>query len=239
MTGSARIEITGVIKRYPGLRPLRIAGLTVSPSDRLVVSGLDAGAAEVFINLVTGASLADEGDVWVNGRNTRDIATDTEWLASLDTFGIVTERAVLLEKLNVAANLALPLTVAIDPIPDEMRPRVDALGAEVGLSRARLEAPASTLSPLERVRAHMARALGPAPGILLLEHPTARLDHAGAAAIGRTLREVSAARGIGWIALTEDEHFAQAAGGRRLHLEASTGQLKPAGFWRKIQRVIG
>jgi ABC-type ATPase involved in cell division len=239
VTGSARIEIAGVIKNYPGLRPLRIASLTVSPADRLVVSGLDAAAAEVFINLVTGASLPDEGDVWVSGRNTRDIATDTEWLASLDTFGIVTERAVLLEKLNVAANLALPLTVAIDPIPDALRPRVDALGAEVGLSRALLEAPASTMTPEERVRAHIARALGPAPEILLLEHPTARLDHAAAAAIGRTLREVSAARAIGWVALTEDEHFAQAAGGRRLRLEPSTGRLKPAGFWRTIQRVIG
>jgi ABC-type lipoprotein export system ATPase subunit len=228
----ARIEIRGVTKHYPALRPLRIADLTAGPADRLVLSGLDAGAAEVFINLITGASVPDEGQVLVGGRNTRDIATDTEWLASLDRFGIVTERSVLLEKLNVADNLALPLTLAIDPIPDEWRPRVEALADEVGLARPRLEAPASTLSPEERVRVHLGRALGPGPDMLLLEHPTARLDGGSAAAFGRTLQIVSGARGIGWIAVTDDEHFARAAGGRRLRLEAATGQLKPAGRWR-------
>ena len=49
------------------------------------------------MHLVTGAAVPDEGAVVVAGRDTRDIATDTEWLASLDRFGIVTDRAVLLD----------------------------------------------------------------------------------------------------------------------------------------------
>ena len=62
----------------------------------------------MFVHLVTGASVPDEGAVKVAGRDTRDIATDTEWLTSLDRFGIVTHRAVLLDGMSVAANLALP-----------------------------------------------------------------------------------------------------------------------------------
>ena len=238
MKERTRIEIRGVIKHYPGLRPLRIADLTVQAVDRLSLSGLDEAAAEVFINLVTGASVPDEGEVVVGGRNTRDISTDTEWLASLDRFGIVTERSVLLEKLNVAANLALPLTLAIDPVPDEWRPRIDALADEVGLARALLHAQAGTVSPEERVRIHLGRALGPGPEMLLLEHPTARLAKEGAAAFGRTVQAVSAARGLGWLALTEDEHFAEAAGGRRLRLEGATGQFKAPGFWQRMKRSL-
>src|SRR5436853_5521753 len=96
-TPAPALDMAGVVKRYQGLRPLRIRKLLVAPPDRLVLSGFDAAAAEVFVHLVTGATLPDEGDVRVDGRSTRDIATDTEWLASLDRFGIVTDRAVLIE----------------------------------------------------------------------------------------------------------------------------------------------
>src|SRR6185295_19548033 len=98
------------------LRPLRIATLTVRRGDHLAIQGLDARAAEAFSLLVTGAMLPDEGDIRVAGRSTRDIGTDTEWLASLDRFGMVTDRAVLIDGLSLAANLALPLTLAIDPM---------------------------------------------------------------------------------------------------------------------------
>ena len=61
----------------------------------------------------------------------------------------------------------------------------------------------------------------------MLEHPTARLqDPARSARVGETLRALSDARGFGWIALTEDESFAEAAGGTRLTLNAATGDLR-------------
>ena len=229
------IECVGIIKQYGGLRPLRIARLVIEPGDCVALAGFDAPAAEVFVNLITGASVPDEGEVRISGRSTRDIATDTEWLASLDRFGIVTERAVLLEGMSVAANLALPFTLAIDPMSDEVRVRVEALADEVGLSRSRLAAQASGMSGEERVRAHLARALGPGPEVLLLEHPTARLDAQGSEAIACTLKAVTSARRLAWVALTEDDQFARAAGGTRLRLKPATGKLvDEGGFWKKI-----
>lgn len=236
MTGrQPLIDIQGVLKRYTALRPLRIASLAVHPTDRLALSGFDAESAEMFVHLVTGAALADEGDVFVAGRNTREIRTDTEWLASLDRFGIVTERAVLLESLSVAANLALPITLAIDPIPDEVRRQVSDVAGLVGLAADRLDRPVASLTPEERVRVHLARAVAPRPFVVLLEHPTARLDGPESAArLGKTLDEFSRALGFGWIALTDDDAFAAAAGATRLRLVPSTGVLAPeGGRWRK------
>ena len=235
MTIAPLLQLDSVIKAYQALRPLRIAAFSVHRQDRLVLSGLDETAAEMFVYLVTGAALPDEGHVLVAGRNTREIATDTEWLSSLDRFGIVTRRAVLLESLSVAANLALPLTVAIDPLADDMRARVGRDAADVGIPLDRLDRPAGELSPVERLRAHLARSVAVGPELVMLEHPTAQLDQAEhSAAFGSTLKALSAARGFGWIAITEDEAFAQASGGTRMRLNPATGKIEAGkSGWRK------
>jgi ABC-type multidrug transport system ATPase subunit len=228
------IAIEGLVKRYQGLRPLRIARLVVDKGHALAIAGMNEAASEVFVNLVTGASLPDEGEVRVGGLSTRDISTDTDWLASLDRFGIVTERAVLLEAMSVASNLALPFTLSIDVLADDIRARVEALAQEVDLPRPLLDSPASGLTAEERVRLHLARALGPGPELLLLEHPTARLERESARAFGATLGRIATARRLGWVALTEDDHFVRAAGARRLRLDAATGTLAGETIWRKL-----
>ena len=231
------IELSGVSKNYAGLRPLRISKLVVNQRDRLVLTGFDAGAAEAFVHLVTGASVPDEGDVRVAGKDTREIATDTEWLASLDRFGLVTDRAVLIDRLPIAANLALPLTLAIEPMSPETRQEVERLAGDAGLRPERLDEATSTLSAGERVRVHLARALAMKPAMLILEHPTAKIDQpAESRALGATLRELSDKRGVGWIALTADEPFARATGARQLELQAATGELAGDGFWRRVFR---
>jgi ABC-type transporter Mla maintaining outer membrane lipid asymmetry ATPase subunit MlaF len=212
------VEMTGVVRSTAEPVPLRIARLRVAPGERLVISGLDAGAAEAFVNLITGAALPEEGTVRVAGHDTRAIATDTEWLASLDRLGIVTARAVLIDQLPIGANVALPLSLAIDPMPEPIGRRVHALADEAGLAPNRLVEPGGSLSPEERVRVHLARALALDPMLLLLEHPTAGLAPAAARALGQTLRRLSKPRNLAWIALSNDTAFAAASGGTRRRL---------------------
>ena len=187
------------------------------------------------MHLVTGAAVPEEGVIAVAGRDTRAIATDTEWLASLDRFGIVTERALLLDQMSIAANLALPLTVAIDPISSEVRVQIVALARDAGLAEGRLDQPASSLTADERVRVHLARALAHGPEFLLLEHPTARLaDRKVSASLGETLRHAADSRRIGWIAITDDDAFATAAGAPRWRLEAASGAIRRDSVWRRL-----
>ena len=235
MSAPPLLDISALVKQHVGPEPLRIRQLTVHPGDRVTLSGLDAAAAEVFMHLVTGAAVPDEGVVSVAGRDTRAIATDTEWLASLDRFGIVTERAVLLDQMSIAANLALPLTVAIDPISPEVRAQVVALAREAGLPEGRLDHPVGSLAADERVRLHLARALAHRPELLLLEHPTARLaDRRASVALGETLRRALEARQIGWIAITEDDAFASAAAAPRWRLDATSGAIRRDSAWRRL-----
>lgn len=227
------VTLAGVRKQYGGLRPLRVNALQVRRAERVTLRGLDAQAAEMFFLLLTGAALPDEGAVAIAGRDTRDIATDTEWLTSLDVFGMVTARAVLLDTLTLEANLALPFTLSIDPVPEEVRRAVADLADEVGLGRERLSASVQSLLPADRVRVHLARALATSPQVLLLEHITAPLPPAEGAALGRSLAAIADDRGLAWIAITEDDGFADALGGAVLKLDAASGDLAPAGRkWR-------
>lgn len=229
------IEIRQVEKAYPALRPLRLKHLAVAATDRLVLRGFDEGAAEMFVHLVTGASVPDEGAVLVDGKDTREIATDTEWLTSLDRFGIVTHRAVLIDKLTLAANLALPLTVAIEPIPPDIRATVEQLANDAGFVGGALEKPVAELDAEDRLRLHLTRAVANGPALLLLEHPTAKLGNADASRrFGETLKRLTISRGCGWVALTEDEAFVAAAGGAILELSPATGELAaPMRGWRR------
>lgn len=220
------IEIAGLRKHYGGLRPLRVNALRVAAGERLTLQGLDAEAAEMLVLLVTGASVPDQGEVRIAGRDTRAIATDTDWLVSLDLFGMVTGRAVLIDSLPLKSNLALPLTLSIDPVAPEIGEAVAALAVEAGLDEAALTRPVSELSEADRVRVHLARALALNPKVLLLEHPTARLTPDESAAFGRHLAEIGERRALAWLALTEDEAFAGAAGGQRLRLVPGSGEVR-------------
>lgn len=222
------IHFARVVKNFGGLRPLRLADLAIDTGERVALGGVDAMAAEALVNLVTGASLPDEGRIDVNGHDTAAISDGDAWLASLDRFGIVSERAVLLEESTFLQNLALPLTIEIDAIAVEIRHRVEALAVEAGLPMDRLPALLATATPEERTRVQVARALALDPAILLLEHPSAKLPRTAVTSFARGLAAAISRRGITALAITEDAEFAKPFASRWLTLDGATGVVSPA-----------
>jgi predicted ABC-type transport system involved in lysophospholipase L1 biosynthesis ATPase subunit len=228
-SGALVIDVQGLVKDYRSLRPLRLRALQVHAGERVVVSGLDAAAAEILVNILNGAVLPDEGHVSVLGQMTRDVADGDAWLASLDRFGIVTPRAVLLEAMTVAQNLALPLTLEIEPMSAETAQRAADLGARVGLAHDRLGQTVATIAPDERMRLHLARATALEPSVLLFEHPTTALAGDGGAAFGALVRGLAQSTGLTILAFSEDQAFAHALDARHLKLKPATGELSDIG----------
>lgn len=224
------VRLAGVQKNYAALRPLRIQSLEIGARERVALGGLDGAAAEVLVNLVTGAALPDEGTVTVFGRATADIADGDAWLASLDRFGIVSPRAVLLEGSSLLQNLALPFTLDIDPVPVEIRTRVEALATECGIPLEHLAQQAGELPQHVRVRAHLARAVALDPALVLVEHPTADVDNVAKIPLARDLARVIEGRGTAALIVTVDVEFAEVAAHRSLQLQPATGALVP---WTK------
>jgi len=221
----AALELTDVSKDYRALRPLRIARLAVAPAEAVAILGLDQPAAEIFVNLVTGATLPDRGTVAAFGRSTASISDSSDWLAFVDRFGIVSERAVLLDALTVIQNLAMPFTVDIEPPPDHVRRQAESLAVSVDLPEPTWTVPVRDLDDAGRARVRLGRALALDPGLLLFEHASARLSRRDAEAFGATARTAAAARRAAIVAITGDEPFARTIATRVLALNQATGVL--------------
>jgi ABC-type polar amino acid transport system ATPase subunit len=233
------LDLADVSKDYGGLRPLRIQRLTVAAREHVALVGLDQPMAEVFVNLVTGATLPDRGHVAVFGQSTGAIVDGAQWLTVVDRFGIVSERAVLLDGLTVLQNLAVPFTLDLEPLPDEVGARAASLAAEVGLPALEWERPVAALDARSRARVRLARALALDPAVLLLEHATASVDRDQAVPFGETIRRVAARRGAAIVAVTADPLFASAVADRVLTLDAATGRLARGRGSRWFGRRLG
>lgn len=221
------LQVSGVQKTYGGLRPLRMAALEVQPGERVAISGLDATTAELFVNLLTGASLPDVGTIVTFGRPTSAVTEGDEWLASLDRFGIVSPRAVLLEGATVRQNLTLPFTLEIDDVPADLLQRVTVLARDAGISEQDLSRPVGELPAHTRMRAHLARAVALSPQLLLVEHPTADVAEAHRGPLGRDFAAVGDRYRTAMVVMTLDREFAAAAAHRLLALQPATGALDP------------
>ena len=117
-------------------------------------------AAEMFVHLVTGATLPEEGDVTLFGQDTRAITDSDAWLKSLDGIGMITARGILIEAFSVLQNIAMSFTLDVDPIDPRVVPQAGALAREVGIEPASCSICRRAKSPpeIEDARASGARA---------------------------------------------------------------------------------
>jgi predicted ABC-type transport system involved in lysophospholipase L1 biosynthesis ATPase subunit len=220
------VELAGVAKDYRSLRPLRILRLELRAGQSIALLGLDAAMAEVLVNLITGAQLPDEGEVRVFGRSTGAITAVDEWVAELDRFGLISDRAVLVEQFTAEQNLALPISLDIEVMPPPVRAQVLRLASEVGLSADRMAVPTSALTPTDQLRLRLGRALALHPRVLLAEHPNALLTSEESPRFARDFRRISRDRGLATLLLTADAAFAAAGADTVLELQPATGALK-------------
>jgi ABC-type transporter Mla maintaining outer membrane lipid asymmetry ATPase subunit MlaF len=232
-TSEPLVRLRQVTKDYHGLRPLRVEALELHEGHALALLGFDHVMAEILVDLITGAIVPDSGEVSIFGRPTTSIVDRAAWFQTLDQFGLLTERAVLVEQLTVEQNLAIPLSLALDDLPPDVRARVASLATEIGFTSSDLSKPAGGLAPTERLRVRLGRALAMGPKVLLAEHPNATLAQDEATRFGADLRRIIQDRGLAVLVLTADQDFARTAADEVLVLEPATGALKPASGWRR------
>lgn len=231
--GEVVVALRDVRKEYHSLRPLRVARLDLHQGESIALLGFDRAAAEVLVNLITGATLPDAGDVDVFGIPTRTITDADAWVRTLDRFGLVSERAVLLEQLTAEQNLAIPLSLELEPISDAVRARVHRLSDEVGLRDEELAQPLAELAAGVRLRVRVGRALALDPQVLLAEHPNATLAREELAPFAADLSRITSRRGLAALVFTADVGFARAVADEVLALEPATGELTAPTGWRR------
>ena len=230
---AALIEIRSVVKDYRGLRPLRVQHFDLNTGESVALLGFDQAMAEVLVNLLTGAILPDSGTITAFGDRTDAIPDAEAWVRTLDQFGLISERAVMLEQLTTAQNLAMPLSLHVETMPAGVRERVGELADEVELTAAELHAAVASLTPLSRQRLRLGRALALDPRVVLAEHPNAPLSGRDTHAFANVFAQVVSRRGIAALTLTADAEFARVISPRVLVLQPATGVFKASSAWRR------
>ena len=233
---AALVEVRNVIKDYRGLRPLRVQQFDLHAGESAALLGFDQAMAEVLVNLLTGAILPDSGTITAFGERTDAIADAQAWVRTLDQFGLISDRAVMLDQLTTEQNLALPLSLHIESMPGDVRQRVRALAEEVELSPVELGSKVGSLAPLSRQRLRLGRALALNPRVVLAEHPNAPLSRADTLAFANVFRQVVSRRRIAALVLTADAEFAGTISPTVLALQPATGLLKRPSGWRSWLR---
>jgi putative ABC transport system ATP-binding protein len=231
--GELLVELTEVTKDYRGLRPLRIKHLALHAGEAVALLGIDAAMSEVLINLITGAQLPDSGEVRVFGRATTSITNVDDWVTELDRFGLISDRAVLVERFTAQQNLALPLSLEIEHLPPSLEAEVRQLASEVGLTDEELSAPTAGLAPAAQFRLRLGRALALRPRVLLAEHPNATLAGSDLPGLAADIARVTRNRGLASLVTTADPTFASALTDRVLELQPASGLLKAPSGWRR------
>ncbi len=227
------VALRDVVKDYRSLRPLRVERFELRQDESVALLGFDQTAAEILVNLITGATLPDSGDVDVFGVSTRNIGDPDAWLVEMDRFGILSPRVVLLDAFTVEQNLALPFTLEVEQLSEPVRAKVRELAQEVGLDSNLLPASAAVLDPEGQLRLRLAKALALGPRVLLAEHPNAALPLEAVSRFGADLKRIAAARQLALLVMTADSSFARAVSSRTLTLKPATGELSRTPVWRK------
>lgn len=234
MSDTPLVSFVGVEKQYQALRPLRLAELRVEAGAVVSIAGIDAPGADVLVNLMTAAVAPDTGEVRLFGRSTSDIGDYESWLAMLDGLGLLTERAVLLDQCTVAQNLALPLTLQIEPIAADVLPAVHALADEIGLDRGALDQRVRDAAPEVVQRVRLGRAVALNPRLIVAEHPSAALPRDAVTGFARDLARVVAGRKAALLSISADRDFTKALGGLALTLDPKSGALTRPGLLARL-----
>lgn len=173
------------------------------------VLGRSGSGKSTLLHLCASLDRPSSGRVFLDGRDLA--ALDDHDLARLrrTTIGLVFQFFNLMPQLSIDENVLLPIVLERAPTAAD-RERLDSLLERLGLTERRTHRP-ERLSGGERQRAALARALMPAPRVLLADEPTGALDSANATRIASLLRELAHDDGVCVVAVTHDERVAAQA----------------------------
>lgn len=168
------IQFKDVVKSFGEQTILDKVNLTINSGKTTVIAGPSGQGKSVTMKLILGLLRPDSGQILVGGKDISKMRLKA--LNEVRTqFGVLFQGSALLDSLTVFANVALPLEERTKLGSDEIRERVLAVLAQLGLTGHEEKFPAQ-LSGGMRKRVGLARALMLQPEIMLFDEPTTGLD---------------------------------------------------------------
>jgi putative ABC transport system ATP-binding protein len=153
---------------------LRNIDMAVAPGEMVAIMGPSGCGKTTLLNCLAGLDTIDEGDIFIQGDNLRDLSDNERTAYRARHMGFVFQDFNLLPMLSAAENVELPMLVS-GISSRKARKRALEMLDRVGLADRAQHRPAE-LSGGQRQRVTIARALINEPAIIWADEPTGNLD---------------------------------------------------------------
>jgi phospholipid/cholesterol/gamma-HCH transport system ATP-binding protein len=174
LASSPAVEFKNVSIAFDEHVVLRDLSFSIPRGAMRILLGRSGSGKSVLLKLILGLLRPDAGAVLVNGREV-DHMPEPDLLQVRGDIGMVFQENALFDSLSVAENVGYRLSEQKTMPGAEVEARVAEVLSFIGLSDYADRLP-SELSGGQRRRVAIARAMAPAPGILLFDDPITGLD---------------------------------------------------------------
>jgi multiple sugar transport system ATP-binding protein len=222
----ARVELRGLVRRYPGsdVAALRSLDLEAGDGELLVLVGPSGCGKSTALRLVAGLDTPDGGSVILDGQDMTRVPPQDRDVA------MVFQGYALYPHLSARENIAFPLRMRGVPAAERGR-RVDEAAALLGLGRL-LDRRPGELSGGERQRVAMGRAIVRRPRVFLFDEPLSNLDASLRAELRVEIASLVRRLGVTSLYVTHDQIEAMTMGDRIAVMRG--GELQQVGAPRVI-----
>jgi simple sugar transport system ATP-binding protein len=165
----ARLQLSHITKRYPGVVANRAVSLTVRPGEAHAVLGENGAGKSTLMKIIYGSVKPDEGEIFYNGL---PVQIRNPHQARALGISMVFQHFSLFDTLSVAENvwLGLDKSLQLSDVTQRIHQKAAEYGLDIDPSR-----PVHTLSVGEMQRVEIIRALLTEPKLLILDEPTSVL----------------------------------------------------------------
>ncbi|MDR6438345.1 putative ABC transport system ATP-binding protein [Paenarthrobacter nicotinovorans] len=203
------LNLLNVSLEYPDggsvLKALDAVSLPVHRSEFLSLVGPSGSGKSSLLAVAATLVKPTAGTVVIDGQDV-SVLTEAERTAlRRDKVGIIFQQPNLLPSLTAVEQLLIREHLRGKSVKEARRKAEDLLDV-VGLSAAGSKRP-HQLSGGQRQRVNIARALMGSPSVLLVDEPTAALDHERSESIVRLLRQVTDEFSTATVMVTHDTEF--------------------------------
>ncbi|GAA0529551.1 ABC transporter ATP-binding protein [Chitinophaga japonensis] len=191
------------LQYHYGQRAFTFPPLQCSAGEVLLITGPSGSGKTTLLHLLAGLLLPDAGEIRID-----DTVINNLPVAQMDRFrgrhiGIVYQQSHFMAALTVRDNLLLAARLARQPAASK---QVAVLARALGIHQLLRQYPAR-LSQGEQQRVSIARALLPAPPLILADEPTASLDDDNCMAVARLLQQQARQQQAALVIVTHDNRL--------------------------------